>query len=411
MTTGRWSALAFAALGLSACYAILLVVLRSPLVAGFSDLDLFFQQVLVSHVQLAAGIWLLALAAERWSAAGRQGAVLVWMAVPGVVLLVLTPFLTGAPVLLVNYLPAIDHPLFWMGGGVFVMAVGIAALAFLLAHKSLRLETDPAGWQTAAAIALVVAVLDGLSHFGRGWGAVAWSSGHWLMFVFLAMGVDAWHALCGRLPVPKLRQAARAYSTVVVLAAIWIGLLGESQAAYSRLMQWALWPLPLAAVIAVLWTRWRRAGPFSAPEIVAVCSIVLLLMGGVFGALIRADGLMVPAHYHAVLGALTAALLAGQCVSAGRLAKPVFHALLAYLAGKALLAVGLALQGWAGGVRKSPWISGAALSVPELLGSVLMVAGGALAVAGIMWIMGVRLLLGFRWLPLDRVAKVQVRNG
>lgn len=411
MNTARWGALAFAALGLSACYAILLVVLRTPLAAGFAERDLFFQRVLVSHVQLAAGIWLLALAAERWSAAGRHGAVLVWMAVPGVVLLVLTPFFTGAPVLLVNYLPAIDHPLFWMGSGVFVTAVGFAALAFLLGRKRIRYETDPTGWQAAAALALVVALLDGLSHSGRGWGAVAWSSGHWLMFVVLAMGVDAWHGLFGRPRLSMLRRAALAYSMVVVIAAIWIGVVGEPQAAYTRLMQWALWPLPLVAVIAVLWTRWRRAGAFSAPEIVAVCSIVLLLMGCVFGALIRSDGLMVPAHYHAVLGALTAALLAGQCVSAGRLVKPLFHALLVYLAGKALLAVGLALQGWVGGARKSPWVSGPALNAPELLGSALMVTGGALAVAGILWIMGVRLLQGFRWLPLDRVAKVQVRNG
>lgn len=416
MKPNRWAQVAFAALGASALYAVVLVLLRSPLALDMLHADALFRRVLVSHVQLAAVVWLLAAAAARWSQAGPGGGRLAGPAAVGVVLLAGAPFAADAPVLLVNYLPAIDHVLFWTGGALFAGAVAAAALGFLLAGTRMRSGVDPTGWLTVSALAVLIAGAALVRDAGGEWGRASWSAGHWLLFAFLALGVDAWHALLGRPQLPRLRAAALAYGVVILAGALWLAGHDEpSPALHTRLMQWGLWPLPLLAAGMLLREWVSRGAPMSAGAAVVLASLLLFLVGCALGALIRGDGLMVPAHYHATLGALTAALLAAYLLPADvpRVLPRagLLPALLAYLSGKLMLAAGLAALGLAGGARKTPWLG---LHEPGWLavtGTAAMVVGGALAVGGILWIMGVRMAKCRQWKPMEEVAKVQVRHG
>jgi heme/copper-type cytochrome/quinol oxidase subunit 1 len=171
-------------------------------------------------------------------------------------------------------------------------------------------------------------------------------------------------------------------------------------------MQWAI--LPVVAIFLVLCLRalihaWRdgRIGPrtmLDARLSAFVVSATLTLLGFGLGAAIRGSTTMVPAHYHASVGAVTVAFMAaapgllrvlGRYDSSRRLDRLAGLQPVLYGAGMALFAAGFALAGANGMGRKVFGAEQAARTLAESAGLVVMGVGGFVAAVGGVLFLGV----------------------
>ena len=169
------------------------------------------------------------------------------------------------------------------------------------------------------------------------------------------------------------------------------------------------WLLVAPAGLRYLWLLRGARGGDALARTVLVGSVVLYLVGAVAGSLIRGDNLMVPAHYHGAIGAVTLAYMGLAYVLvpqlhggtiAGRVAR--LQARL-YGGGLLLLIAGLAYAGWLGLARKTPapLLAG---HWADYLGLGLAVVGGGMALVGSFWFVFLCLrALGLRARPV-RVA-------
>ncbi|MBF0214306.1 MAG: hypothetical protein HQM00_12230, partial [Magnetococcales bacterium] len=71
---------------------------------------------------------------------------------------------------------------------------------------------------------------------------------------------------------------------------------------YTGLMRWASWWV-VPVVVAVLVSRWRLRGGVGGPFV--GLSLLLLLLGLAVGIVVREQTLLVPAHYHGAVAAVT----------------------------------------------------------------------------------------------------------
>ena len=62
-----WFALGIAALAASGVLAVLLVLSRTPVLAGYFPVANFFHRALVAHVDLSVLVWFMAFAGTLWS--------------------------------------------------------------------------------------------------------------------------------------------------------------------------------------------------------------------------------------------------------------------------------------------------------------------------------------------------------
>jgi heme/copper-type cytochrome/quinol oxidase subunit 1 len=136
------------------------------------------------------------------------------------------------------------------------------------------------------------------------------------------------------------------------------------------------------------------------------------VVGWVLGALIRGSTTMIPAHYHAAIGAVTVAfmtvswpLLEALGIRAkGRLSlrlipwQPAVFGL-----GQALFAVGFAIAGTEGTARKVFGHEQQVKTLTQRLGLGVMGIGGALAIgAGVLFL----IIVTLAWLGRDRRAPI-----
>jgi hypothetical protein len=249
-----------------------------------------------------------------------------------------------------------------------------------------------------------------------------WGPGHLLQFVHAAGMAACWILLVteatGRAPVSG--RAAGALFALLAAPA----LLGPALAAggthapayhtgFTLLMRWGTWP-PLLVLLGLCLRHLRRAprapGREADPYLGGFhASWILTVAGFGLGALTRGPDTMVPAHYHAAVGGVTAAYMAAAFLLAARLGLPrpagglgkrllpVQPAL--YGAGQLLFALGFGFAGWHGAARKTYGSEQVARSLPEQAGLAVMGVGGLVAVAGgllFLWLLGRALAAGPR---------------
>jgi len=165
---------------------------------------------------------------------------------------------------------------------------------------------------------------------------------------------------------------------------------------FTELMRWGLFPVVL--VFAVLCWRplraARRSGLISLrdPRLSGFAiSVGLTVIGFVLGALIRGSNTVVPAHYHASIGAVTVAFMAVTYSLLQHLAVPVPEGRwrrasawqpALYGGGQMVFALGFALAGSRGMARKTYGVEQAGRDLVETTGLVVMGVGGFVAIAG-----------------------------
>jgi heme/copper-type cytochrome/quinol oxidase subunit 1 len=178
----------------------------------------------------------------------------------------------------------------------------------------------------------------------------------------------------------------------------------EGREVFTALMRWAIFPVVAFFLIAcvralVIGVREGRIGrrDLSDPRLAGfLASAVLTLIGWGLGASIRGSTTMIPAHYHAAIGAVTVAFMAQSYPLLAAVGVPVTGARSRRLMGlqpalfgigQSIFALGFAFAGAHGMGRKLYGREQEAKSFEHLLGLGVMGVGGLLAVvAGVLFL-------------------------
>jgi cytochrome c oxidase subunit I len=416
-----WLTLGIVALALAGLFAVLLVMARTPgLQSLFPSLD-FFRTALVVHVDQSVLIWFLAFSGLLWSLGinpvGPGAALLRWtalaLAMTGCLLLAAAPFVGAGAPLLNNYIPVLQHPLFYIA--LLLFGAGILLQAVLhLAHRlpqGLPLWCDPlAVGNVTAAMAVLLAggslawswstlpsLWQGQAYFEY----LFWGPGHVLQFAYTQIMLVAWIGLARSLQVP-LRVSDGGLAALLTLGFIPLLLVpaiygrdavdaAATRLAFTQLMQYgnglAVLPIGLFLLLGL-----RRHPPVTQdrlPEYRALLgSWLLFAAGGLLGGLIAGVNTIIPAHYHGSIVGVTLALMGmtyhllprlGYTHPLGRLARvqPVIYA-----AGQMLHISGLAASGAMGIQRKTAGAAQGLADWPSQVAMGVMGSGGLLAVIG-----------------------------
>lgn len=423
-----WTMLPLAALALAGLLALLLALSRVP---GAERIltwtgDSFFQKGLVAHVTFAFVIWYMGvhgaltvlMTAQMQDSRDPPGPLSILVGRAGVygamasLLLLLAPVLAdlGEPSLN-NYVPVLDHPVYYAGLMLLAASVALPVIRLLTALARER-NSDAAVFAVGAAgliyvLALVCIILAWFTlppNLGRqGTNEyLMWGGGHVLQFANTALMLVAFYliarAALGETPLPG--AWLKAMMLLLVAGAAAGPLLyvtheagGATQRDLFTRLYWYALPLPatfvLGSVAYLLARRWRDAlhGP---PEIKAVAiALFLFAFGGVLGFFEGSVDTRTPSHYHAMLIAVSLAFMAlyfalflpllGRRTKRRKL-RTAMYALLG--GGQFLHSGGLYLAGLEGVLRKTPGAAQGLDSTWKIVSMSLMGLGGVIAVAG-----------------------------
>ena len=421
-----WAWLAVGALAVAGVFALLLALSRIPGMerTPFWPID-FFYKGLVIHVVFSLVIWLqgifaflvtvatLRLARERVRAAalGRIGQGLVLIAFP---CLFAPAFLESTQPALTNYVPIIRHPAY--DAGLVVLALGVLApVVRLLINLPGRLKSAPplsasmglgAFVYVLALVCFAVATAL-LAHKGElaSRDELFWGGGHVLQFVYAGLMVTNW-AILARSSLGEEAVDDRAFLASVGLIAL-IALaapafyvifapFSDHQREAFRFLQFGI-AAPTLIFAASLVSRARRSAkpwPWRDPAFFALAaSLALFALGGVMGFMIDRSDTRTPAHYHAVITAVSVSS-AGMLLTFGlkELGKPLAPPRLTrlllglYAGGQFVASIAMFIAGGYGALRKTPAGAGsldagakAGMAVHGIA-SIFTIIGGALFV-------------------------------
>jgi hypothetical protein len=429
--------LAIGSLLLAGCFSLLLIIGRLPMFAGWVSDPLFFKRCLVLHVDLALIVWFFAFAAglyallpgDRFShGMYRLG---FGVAAGGVLAMIAGTLVPGTAPVLANYVPVIDNPVYVTGlvlffGGLllcfmnerlFVRPHEVTALAPASVWSPFRVSPEVAVALKTAALAYLVA----MTTFVAAWAAtprdlpaaihyevVFWGGGHVLQVANVAAMLAVWLLLVSSLlkaPVLPTRLARWLFALLLAphLVAPLLTVHGTMGSFYrlgfTRLMQFGIAPVVVIVLGICLWRvrqAWRAGvlgrADLGNPRFVGFAvSAALTVTGFVLGAMVRGVNTMIPAHYHASIGAVTAVFMAvtylllpslGLALPAERWRKWIPWQLVLFGGGQVVFAIGFGLGGMHGLSRKAYGADQYVRSAGEWIGLGVMSLGGLVAVAG-----------------------------
>ncbi len=412
--------LAIGSLVLAGLLSLMLVIGRLPFLGWLFTDPLFFKRALVVHVDLAIVVWFqagtLAFLGLALGPRLHRGvtAMAFALAASGVLGLLVGACMPGAQPVLSNYVPVIDHPVFfaglvaWFAGAGLFFALALVTPARTDA-KALAPETVVALRASAAANVLAIVTFIGAWRTNPDavpavyYEILFWGGGHVLQAANVAAMLALWlhllHQWTGSAVLSARSTAALVVALVlpqVVMPFLAFG--GTTVTAYfpmaTHLMRWTIFPVVTVVLGAsavqvwrhrreLAWRDYRWAG--------LAGSATLTVLGFVLGAMIRSSSTLVPGHYHCAIGAVTLALMtaaygfctavapAGEATLVPRFAR---LQLVLFGGGQAVFGLGFALAGAYGLGRKQYGSEQHVRSLGEYLGLSVMGLGGLVAVIG-----------------------------
>lgn len=430
-----WSLIAVGALAIAGIFALLLVLGR---VMHADDvypwLVAYFDKFLIVHVNFSFIVWFAAsgvafmhVGAYRLGEGApvmeTTGKSALGFAALGFVLIAGAALTDGEPSKN-NYVPAVIHPVFYVGLLAFAIAAVIASVRVLANGASRKGALEPVGATGLGCGAILICAMIAFAvSWNRAGGMPAdaaanedifWAGGHILQFLNVAVMVGAWTVLTGRAlgrPAVTPRTTILAMGALAALALIGVGLLfvHEPLSAEERYLftqyQYALAPVPVVLGLiggAALFSNDRLQGPTAVlARRTVITSLLVFFTGGILGIFVDGADTRTPAHYHGVIGGVNVALMGffylfvlpllerGLIRTRGATISVVL-----YGAGQFLHSVGLFITGGYGAPRKvagavdldilGNWIGHAGIGI----GGVIAVIGGVMFI----WITGRRLL-------------------
>ncbi len=414
-----WLKLGVLALLGSGAFSILLVLSRTPSIHEFIPWVDFFHTALVIHVDLSVVIWFLAFAGVFWSINCRPGNPLwdrwaLWLTAAGTLVIALSPFLGAAAPLMNNYIPVLQHPLFFAGGA--LVSVGF----LLLIGRSLatRLPLDHQ-WRAADALRVglfysKIAALFAMLAFVASYLMIPadlqgetyyeflfWGGGHLLQFTHSLLLLVAWlwlaHASGRFVPLQGhvgVILFGLAFAPVLIAPVIYLmdGLVTSwHRDGFTQLMRFGgLTLLPLGLVVVASLFSGVTPDATQRPLRSALqSSLMLFTVGGVLGFMIQGVNVVIPAHYHGSIVGVTLAFMGmaylllprfGYQAPVGRM--PTWQPWI-YGGGQLMHILGLAISGGYGNIQRKTAGSAQGLeNLPEIAGMGLMGLGGLVSIIG-----------------------------
>ncbi len=391
-----WAWIAVGALALAGVFALLLALSRVP---GMDKAPLwpigFFYKGLVIHVIFSLVIWLFGVfaflttvatreaagGAPRAGALGRIGQGVALVAFP---CLFAPAFLDQTQPELTNYIPLLRHPAYDIG--LVLLALGVLAPVVRLfvnlpgrrSLPTLTLSMALAGFVFVLALVsfgVAGVLLSRQDPFLADREALFWGGGHLLQFVNAILLLSNWRILAGRSfgEVAAADGVFRVAVGTIALFALPGPFLYAAFAPFSpqqheafRLLQFGL-ALP-TLVFAIALVRDARAAlggrpwPWRDPAFFTLAaSLALFALGGVMGFLITGSDTRTPAHYHAVVTAVSVSS-AGMLLTFGldalqlppAPARAVRWLIGLYAGGQFVASIGMFVAGGYGALRKTP---------------------------------------------------------
>lgn len=413
-----WFGISVGSLLLAGILAALLVIARMPPFHQWITDPLFFKRCLVVHVDLSLFVWFCSFLMFLFSRLPRdprflaQEIAALSCAILGILLMVIAAGAPGSVPILANYLPVIDHPLF--SGGLVFFAVGMG-LQILQPRLIPERDEAPSAYSRIGIRAASIALLFAMITIWAAWWSTSrdlgpstyyellvWGGGHVFQFANTCGMLVAWTALTlfatGRAPCSQ-RTAFVLFTWLLipVFAAPILAMNGTDnglyRSAFTAMMQWGIFP-PVCVYL-VLCVRQFIKHRHETHDRLAVSgfavSAFLTITGYVLGALIRGSNTLIPAHYHANIGAVTVAYMAvafyllpdlGYRIESLRLRawsriQPALFGI-----GQSIFAIGFGLAGAYGMGRKLYGQEQAIRHTGEWIGLVVMGLGGLVAIAG-----------------------------
>ncbi|MBP7949147.1 MAG: hypothetical protein KA004_05780 [Verrucomicrobiales bacterium] len=429
LPTRQWTWLAVSSLVVAGLLSLSVVIGRIPVVSRWIGDPLFFKRCLVVHVDLALIAWFYTFIAgiSAMRTPGETRGLARWalpVSAVGLVLMLAGAAVPGAMPVLSNYIPVIDHPLFYTGLGVFFVGVLLSCVRQVLAPPAPLAGGLPADASTgllAAALAVVLAAAtwvsarSGLPQGLDAWTRAefsTWGAGHVLQVANVSAMLAVWLWLLRRATGLQVLSGCQARVLFTLLLAphflmpllTWRGTMNPLYIdGATALMRWGIFPVVLAVLyFSIRHLRRNREWVSESVQRVAVAgfkaSAALTVLGIGLGACIRSSNTLIPAHYHASLGAVTAAFMAGAYLiierfaheagrteSLAKLWRSARRQLVLFGIGQSVFAVGFGIGGAYGLGRKTYAGEQHVRSFGELAGIGIMGLGGLLAVAAGLW--------------------------
>jgi len=417
-TTTAWLMLALIALVGAGLFSLLLVLSRTPVIQEIVPFLDFFRVALVVHVTLSVLIWLLAMSAATWSLSTRGDKPVwdrlsFWLAALGTAVIIVSPFVGAGDPLMNNYVPVLQHPLFY--GGLVLFTLGILShllRAFLFRQRISEVLSGTTALQTGITLSAmltglsIVAVLaswrdlpnqmDGSIYFEF----LFWGGGHVVQFSYTLLMMIAWVVLatasgCRFELTPRLTLVFLVFLALPVITVPFLYLAHDvttagHRLAFTELMKYGgLSCLPLGlAVAASLWRAGKPSGEHRYLRAALVSSLLLFAVGGILGFMIAGLDIVIPAHYHGATVGVTIAFMGLTYYLLPRLGFGALPERLAtwqpylYGGGQLLHIIGLAWSGGYGVQRKTAGVAQGLDGIGQTAGMGLMGLGGLISVIG-----------------------------
>jgi hypothetical protein len=416
--TTAWLMLGLGALIAAGVFSILLVLARTPTISGWIPFIDFFHVALVVHVTLSVLIWLLSISAAMWSLASTREAPL-WdgasfiLAIAGTAAIVMAPFTGAGNPQMSNYVPVLEHPLFFWGLSLFAAGVVSHMLRTLLTRRplgtsltgteSLQAGIGLSAVLTGISVAAVVAswlgtpdTMDGQIYYEF----LFWGGGHVIQFSYTLLMMVAWVVLastsgCRFELSPRLTLVFLVFLSLPVITVPFLYLAHDvvsagHRIAFTELMKYGgLSCLPLGlAVLSGVWSAGKPAGESTYLRAALISSLGLFAVGGILGFMIAGLDIVIPAHYHGATVGVTIAFMGLTYYLLPRLGFGPLPARLAcwqpylYGGGQLMHIIGLAWTGGYGVQRKTAGLAQGVDRIGEIAGMGLMGFGGLISVIG-----------------------------
>lgn len=430
-----WLMLSMIALSFAGLFAFLLAMARTPQIQDILPAKDYFRVALVDHVVLSIVIWFLTFEGVLWAltsatfsgkktASSKLGMLGFLISAIGTALLIAPALMGLGTPIFTNYIPVLDHQLYYSGLILFAVGLSIYLVNIFASYIFVKRDGVPLFggeiWgMWIAGIAIVIALLcfflayytfpEGLKkavyleHF-------FWGGGHILQFAHTIAMLAVWLMLAKiTLKVSILGDKAALILFLIFLVYMaqapfifYMHQGGEEsfKEAFTTLMQYGNGPAVIILLIIIVKSaKWCFKGegfmkrvkglPWNEPGFSALFfSTILFATGGLIAVFIEGSNTKIPSHYHGVIGAVTTSFMGityyilpmmGRKLPAPKLAKiqPYIYGI-----GQLLFVIGMFWAGSHGVARKTYGAAQGLDNFAKIAGMTLMGIGGLVAITG-----------------------------
>lgn len=416
----RWLFLGVFALAGAGIFSILPLLLRSPTFAKILPFEDFFTTALVTHVNLSVLVWMLASACILWELLAQNlktslpdgiSKASFYAALAGTLLFTIVPFLGDTHPLKNNYVPVLQHPLFFLGLGLFTAGIFLRSVTLLpLLKPLLKKKATPLEWGIYSTLPMMIITylcflgsylyVPPIAELGNQlyYELIFWNGGHVLIYVYTQVLLIAWVltaiALGYQLPFSdKWLSIILLLNLILVLPLPILYLVTTDISSdlhvtfFTEHMRYGGGIAAILVGLALVIGCMKRKGHQEPHAVHASLffSFLLFMGGGLIGFMISGHNVTIPAHYHGSIVGISVALMGLIYYLTPQLGlAPIRRKLAAtqpyfYGGGQMLHIIGLAWMGGYGALRKT---ANTVLTADAKIGMVMFIIGGLFAIIG-----------------------------